>query len=205
MITVIDYGIGNLGSILNMIKKAGGKAEVTSDPSAIKDAQKLILPGVGAFDKAVSKLNSLNIKNLIIEKAKSGTPLLGICLGMQLLAESSEEGSLKGLGLIPGKVTRFQIPPPLKVPHMGWNSVQYVSKCPLFKGFEEFQETRFYFVHSYYFNCSIAEHVSGITTHGIPFTSSVQKDTVFGVQFHPEKSHKFGLKLFKNFINYAGN
>lgn len=204
MLTIIDYGIGNVGSILNMIKKVGGKAQVTSDAQIISNAEKLILPGVGAFDRAISTLESLNIKNTIIEKAMSGTPLLGICLGMQLLAESSEEGTLSGLGLIPGKVTRFQIPSPLKVPHMGWNNVLYNPNCPLFEGFDEFDETRFYFVHSYYLNCTEPEHVSGVTTHGVPFTSSVQKGSIFGVQFHPEKSHKFGLKLFNNFIHYAG-
>ena len=204
MLTIIDYGIGNVGSILNMIKKVGGKAQVTSDAQIISNADKLILPGVGAFDRAISTLESLNIKNTIIEKAISGTPLLGICLGMQLLAESSEEGTLSGLGLIPGKVTRFQIPSPLKVPHMGWNNVLYNPNCPLFEGFDEFDETRFYFVHSYYLNCTVPEHVSGVTTHGVPFTSSVQKGSIFGVQFHPEKSHKFGLKLFNNFRHYAG-
>jgi glutamine amidotransferase len=204
MLTIIDYGIGNVGSILNMIKKVGGSAQVTSDAQTISKAEKLILPGVGAFDRAVTTLESLNIKDIIIEKAMNGTPLLGICLGMQLLAESSEEGVQRGLALIPGNVVRFNIPHPLKVPHMGWNKVQYSVNCPLFKGFDLFDETRFYFVHSYYFNCQDSAHISGATTHGITFASSVQKGSVFGVQFHPEKSHKFGMKLFDNFINYAG-
>jgi glutamine amidotransferase len=205
MLTIIDYGMGNVGSIINMVKKAGFKSEVTSDVNTIKAANKIILPGVGSFDRAIENLESLKIKDIIIEKAFSGTPILGICLGMQLLAESSEEGTLPGLGLIPGKVTKFYLQSPLKVPHMGWNSVNYSSGCPLFKGFDDFEETRFYFVHSFYFKCTSSDHEAGVTSHGFPFTSCVQRNNVFGVQFHPEKSHKFGLKLFNNFINYVGS
>lgn len=205
MITIIDYGLGNLGSITNMIKKVGGKSHVTSDPEKINAAEKLILPGVGSFDRAISNLETQNLKKIIFEKATSGTPLLGICLGMQLLAESSEEGLLPGLALIPGNVTRFNIPQPLKVPHMGWNNVQYSKECPLFYGFETLEESRFYFVHSYHFNNVLTENIAGVTDYGVSFVSSVQKGSIFGVQFHPEKSHKFGMKLFDNFINYVGS
>lgn len=205
MLTIIDYGMGNVGSIINMVKKAGVKSELTSDLNTIRLAQKIILPGVGSFDRAIENLESLHIKEAIIEKALSGTPILGICLGMQLLADSSEEGVLPGLGLIPGRVTKFHLPSPLKVPHMGWNSVSFNSGCPLFKSFEDFEETRFYFVHSFYFKCTSSDHEIGVTSHGFPFTSCVQNNNIFGVQFHPEKSHKFGLRLFNNFIKYVGS
>lgn len=204
MTTIIDYGMGNLGSIKNMIKKIGHTAEITDDIEVIRRADKLILPGVGAFDRAMSNLKDLDMIALIQEKAKEGTPILGICLGMQLLADSSEEGILPGLGLIPGKVTKFLSTPTLKVPHMGWNILNYTpNQCRLFTGFDVFEETRFYFVHSYHYVCSDAAHSVGTSAYGINFTAAVQRDNIVGVQFHPEKSHKFGMLLLKNFIeNY---
>jgi len=200
MITIIDYGMGNLGSIHNMIKKIGFQSEITDNAERIRAASKIILPGVGAFDKAMSNLENLNLIELIRQKATAKTPLLGICLGMQLLANGSEEGVLPGLGLIPGKVKQFVLSSGYKVPHMGWNTVDYEQESPLFEGFERFEEARFYFVHSYHFVCDDERHILGRTDYGAAFTSAVQSAQVYGVQFHPEKSHKFGMQLLKNFI-----
>jgi glutamine amidotransferase len=201
MVTIIDYGVGNLGSIQNIIRKLGFDSQISSDRNIIEQASKIILPGVGSFDKAISNLESYDFIDLIKKKAQSGTPILGICLGMQLLANKSEEGVLDGLGLIPGRVTKFELQDKsLKIPHMGWNVTKSSGDSPLFDGFDEFEETRFYFVHSYHYVPVNPNHAIATTDYGSPFTSSVAKDNVFGVQFHPEKSHKFGMKLLKNFI-----
>lgn len=200
MITIIDYGMGNLGSIRNMIKKVGYQYEITSDPEVIENAKKLILPGVGKFDRAMCNLADLNLIELIQKKATEGTPLLGICLGMQLLADRSEEGTLKGLGIIPGEVKRFVVPKELKVPHMGWNLVNYRKDSPLFVNFEELGEARFYFVHSYKYICQNEEHILATSEYDDEFTCAIHKGNIIGVQFHPEKSHMFGMNLFKNFI-----
>jgi len=200
MTTIIDYGMGNLGSIQNMLKKIGHASEITADAGYIAKASKIILPGVGAFDRAMSNLKALELIEPIRKKAAEGTPLLGICLGMQLLSEGSEEGILPGLGLIPGKVVRFVVPEGYKVPHMGWNVVQYQKGCRLFEGFDAFEESRFYFVHSYHFVCRDVSHIAASTVYGAAFTSSVFDKNVYGVQFHPEKSHKYGMLLLKNFI-----
>jgi len=200
MITIIDYGMGNLGSIKNIIKKIGYQAEITADKNIIANANKLILPGVGSFDKAMSNLQELDLIDIIKQKADTGTPLLGICLGMQLLANNSEEGILSGLGIIPGIVKKIKVEAPLKVPHMGWNEIVYNKECVLYKGFEIYEETRFYFVHSFFYSCKYQEQVASTTTYQNPFTSSVFHKNVYGVQFHPEKSHKFGMLLLKNFI-----
>jgi len=197
---IIDYGMGNLGSIQNIVKKAGYRAEISSDAAAIARADKIILPGVGAFDQAMSNLEELGLIELVRQKAAEGTPLLGICLGMQLLADSSEEGILGGLGLIPGKVLKFDLPAEFKVPHMGWNVVDYDTDVALYRQFEIWEEARFYFVHSYYFLAEEERDIIGKTVYGLPFTASVNRGNVYGVQFHPEKSHKFGLQLLKNFI-----
>lgn len=192
--------MGNIGSIKNIIKKLGYESEITSDTNTILKANKLILPGVGSFDVAMSNLNKLNLTTIIQQKAAERTPLLGICLGMQLLANGSEEGSLPGLGIIEGAVKKFQVSAPLKVPHMGWNVVNYNPQCKLYNGFDTFEETRFYFVHSYYYECKHPNNVAGTTLFGNEFVSSVFDKTIFGVQFHPEKSHKFGMLLLQNFI-----
>lgn len=190
--------MGNLGSIQNMLRKIGFQSLITADIDIIEQAEKLILPGVGSFDQAMSNLNHLGLVEIIQKKAADGTPLLGICLGMQLLANSSEEGKLPGLGLIPGKVIKFKLSPELKIPHMGWNLVNYTTS-PLYANFAELEEARFYFVHSYYYVCDDEKDVSGTTHYGSLFTSSVQNHNVFGTQFHPEKSHTFGKLLLKNF------
>jgi glutamine amidotransferase len=199
MITIIDYGMGNVGSIKNMLKKIGHDSIISSNKVDIDNASKLILPGVGRFDTAMENLNNLNLSQLIKEKVMEGTPLLGICLGMQLLANKSEEGIIDGLGLIPGEVKKFDLQAPFKVPHMGWNTVNFNNNSVLFQQFQQFEEARFYFVHSYYFQCTIKEYSIGETSFSHNFTSAVQKGNVFGVQFHPEKSHVFGMGLLKNF------
>lgn len=202
MITIIDYGMGNLGSIKNMFKYIGVKAEIQSDVEKIKNASKILLPGVGSFDTAMKKINENDLKEVLNEKAlKEQVPVLGICLGMQLLTNSSEEGSLSGLGWIDAKAMSFKdrIDKKYRIPHMGWNIVNKSNESTLTQGFEEFDETRFYFVHSYF--VKVADEKNSIlkTDYGIKFDSAIQKDNIMGAQFHPEKSHKFGMKLFENF------
>jgi len=201
MITIIDYGMGNLGSVSNMIRKVGGRSRLTCSREEVLNSEKVLLPGVGSFDQAMSNLEELDLIESIKGVALNGVPILGLCLGMQLLANSSEEGILPGLGLIKGKVVSFGENSGLKIPHIGWNSVDYESNCPLFKEFDKFEEARFYFVHSYYFKCDIIENIAAITNYGFEFPSAVYSSNVMGAQFHPEKSHKFGMKMIKNFID----
>lgn len=201
MIVIVDYGMGNLASIKNMIKKVGGKSIISSDPEEVKNASALIFPGVGSFDNAVLKLESSGLKQVILDFVDSGKPFLGICLGMQLLFEKSEEGKLPGLGLIKGTVNKFNFPQGvLKVPHMGWNKVNVYNpdNCNLYNGLES--ENRFYFVHSFHANCTNSDDIYATSNYGFEFTCSVKKNNVYGAQFHPEKSHKFGMKFFKNFL-----
>jgi imidazole glycerol-phosphate synthase subunit HisH len=198
MITIIDYGMGNLGSIENMIKKIGVETEITNDIEVIGRAEKIILPGVGAFDKAMENLQLLNLINVLNNKALvDKVPLLGICLGMQLLAKSSSEGKKKGLGWIDAQVLKFDIDASYKVPHMGWNITVQKKESDLFSNM--YKNPRFYYVHSYYFACNNIEDRLTETNYGGEFTSSVNKGNIYGVQFHPEKSHKFGMKLLENF------
>jgi len=200
MIIIIDYRMGNLGSILNMLKKVGAPARISSDPVAIGEATKLILPGVGAFDNGMKHLRDQGFLP-VLEDAVMGrkVPVLGICLGMQLMTRSSEEGSLPGLGWIDARTVRFMHDPSLnlKVPHMGWNTVNIRKESVLFR--DMYPEPRFYFVHSYHTVCEQDSDVLTETSHGYAFTSSFQRDNVIGVQFHPEKSHKFGMRLLRNF------
>lgn len=198
---VVDYGVGNIGSILNMLKKIGVIAKFSKDPDDILHAKALLLPGVGAFDEGMSCLvNSQLIDVLSRAVNVNNIPLLGICLGMQLLFDTSEEGSMSGLGWIHGNVTRFDkgaLPVGTKVPHMGWNTVQQRSADPLLNNLDD--DSRFYFVHSYHVNCSKQQNIVATTDHGYPFTSIVRERNIWGVQFHPEKSHRFGMKLLDNF------
>lgn len=202
MIVIIDYGMGNLGSIQNMLKKVNAHATISSDTKVIASADKLILPGVGSFDTAVTNLNRLELIPLLNERVIDGkTPLLGVCLGMQLLTRRSEEGIMPGLGWINAETIRFRFEnEKLKIPHMGWNTVEIQKKDdPLFRDLS--YEARFYFVHSYYVKCNDPSNVLTTTIYGSDFCSSVVKENIRGVQFHPEKSHKFGMKLLKNFAD----
>jgi imidazole glycerol-phosphate synthase subunit HisH len=201
MITIIDYGMGNLGSIANMLKRIGAKSLISSNPEEIEQASKLILPGVGAFDAAMSKINESGLSNLLDKKVlEEKIPVLGICLGMQLLTNSSEEGKLPGLGWIPAVTKRFPREGALKVPHMGWNLVHTSTQSRLTRGFEDEEETRFYFVHSYAVQVENQAHSILKTSYGIEFDSGIARDNIYGVQFHPEKSHRFGMKLLSNFV-----
>lgn len=201
MLVIVDYKMGNLGSIANIIKKVGYSSVITSDVEIIKKANKLILPGVGAFDKAMENLNSLKLIDVLNEKALSEqVPVLGICLGMQLLSQKSEEGNSAGLGWIEAEAVKFKFTEPknLKIPHMGWNEVAVTNQHFLFD--EMYENSKFYFVHSYHIVCDNPETILARTTFGYEFASSIVKNNIMGVQFHPEKSHKFGMKLIKNFI-----
>jgi imidazole glycerol-phosphate synthase subunit HisH len=200
-ITVVDSGMGNLASVANMIRKIGGEAIASSSPDEIRQAQKLILPGVGSFDAGINSLKERSLDIAIKAAVKENNSiLLGICLGMQLLFESSEEGNQAGLGLIQGHVRHFNLTttPKLRIPHMGWNFVKPEQASNLFN-IEE--EQRFYFVHSYHAECANPEDVTAFTHHGHNFVSAVETNNVMGVQFHPEKSHRFGMALFKRFLD----
>jgi glutamine amidotransferase len=200
-VTVIEYGMGNVGSIANMLKKAGAKPQITSSPQIIAAAKHLILPGVGAFDNAMSRLTASGITDAIHSAVHTnGAWLLGICLGMQLLGNTSEEGELQGLGLIQARTVRFPFPTaqtPLRVPHMGWNEITPSPQSLLLNSTED--DKRYYFVHSYHVVCQNSEDVAATTFYGIPFTSAVQHQRILGVQFHPEKSHRYGMQVLRNF------
>lgn len=200
MIAIFNYGLGNLGSIANMLKVIGEKSKITADPAEIHAADGIILPGVGAFDAGMIKLQEAGLIDVIRQEAASGKPILGICLGMQLLGNRSEEGTLPGLGLIPFSCVRFQLDAQgLKVPHMGWDIVDFSQTSPLLQGITGTQ--RYYFVHSYYAVCEQQENVLMTCDYGHPFAAAVVKGNVMGVQFHPEKSHDFGMALLKNFVS----
>ncbi|WP_455756805.1 imidazole glycerol phosphate synthase subunit HisH [Sulfurimonas sp.] len=201
MIAIVDYNMGNLASVKNAFAKLGKDTVVESDPTKFKDYNKLILPGVGAFGDAMEHLKERNMIEAIKEFAASGKPMLGICLGMQLLFESSEEfGKHEGLGLIKGSVTHFdstKFEENMKIPHMGWNRM-FTKKHPLFENLDE--EHYLYFVHTYHVNCTNKEDIIGTTHYGYDFTSAVACGNVFGIQPHPEKSHENGLHILENFI-----
>jgi imidazole glycerol-phosphate synthase subunit HisH len=206
MIVIIDYGMGNLGSILNMLKKVGAPAaKVSADSKDIEQADKLILPGVGAFDTGMQRLRETGLIGLLNEKVlKAQTPTLGVCLGMQLLTKISEEGELPGLGWIDAETIRFRFDPKttgLKIPHMGWNTVKIQHEGTLFK--DMYSEPRFYFVHSFHVVSHNPQDVLATTEYGYDFASVIQQGHIMATQFHPEKSHKFGMKLYKNFVEYA--
>jgi glutamine amidotransferase len=203
MITIIDYKMGNLGSIMNMFKRIGVQAEITADLDKIAKAEKLLLPGVGNFSRCAEHIAEMNLAPVLRESVlKRGVPMLGICMGMQLLGTDSEEGSGAGLGFIEARSTKFRLSPDAngktaKVPHMGWSYVAGAKQHPLLTGLEN---PRFYFVHSYWVNCESREDVLLESEYGgCRFNAGVARDNFAGVQFHPEKSHLFGSKLLSNF------
>jgi glutamine amidotransferase len=200
VIGIVDYNMGNLASVINAFAKIGTDATLESDPKKLEQYDKLILPGVGAFGDAIKHLKSNGMDEAVIDYAKSGKPLLGICLGMQLLFESSEEfGAHKGLGLIPGKVQAFDehtFDHPQKVPHMGWNELFVQKESALFSDLKK--DFYLYFVHSYHVVCDDT-YAIGKTHYGYEFVSAVQNGNIYGIQPHPEKSHENGLKIIENF------
>jgi len=201
MIAIVDYNMGNLASVQNAFAKLGKDTVVESDPTKFSKYDKLILPGVGAFGDAMEHLRERNMIDAIKEFAATGKPVLGICLGMQLLFQSSEEfGQHEGLGLIKGHVKAFEsekFSEPLKVPHMGWNRM-FTTEHPLFKGLDE--NHYLYFVHTFHVTCDNSADIIGETEYGYKFTSAVAHNNIMGIQPHPEKSHENGLKILENFI-----
>lgn len=202
MIVIIDYGAGNLGSIKNMLKKLGSDSEISSDGQTVMRASKIILPGVGSFDFGMTKLEELGLVEILEEKVlKQKAPLLGICLGFQLLCKNSEEGTKKGLGWFDASVKRFPKEisgQKLRVPHMGWNTIQQKKRSNLLEGLQS--DPRFYFVHSYFVQSNQPSDVLTTSEYGLNFHSALERDNIMGVQFHPEKSHKFGKTLYTNFL-----
>ena len=198
---IIDYGSGNIGSIVNIFRKAGVDAVLSADPDALRQASHLVLPGVGAFDTCMRNLRASDLIGLLEERVlRDAIPLLGICVGMQMLSRGSEEGVEPGLGWIGAVTRKFAALPEksLRIPHMGWNAVRPTRPTALFSGLES--GARFYFVHSYYLVCDYADDIAGEAVYGAPFAAAIQRGNIAGVQFHPEKSHKFGIQLISNFV-----
>jgi glutamine amidotransferase len=198
MIVVLDLNMGNPGSIINMLKKIGVTAKLSSKDTDLAAASKLVLPGVGAFDAGMASLERAGVIPRLTERVRAGVPTLGICLGMQLLTRRSDEGQRPGLGFIDADVVRFRpTEPTVKVPHMGWNEVQAVRRTPLVDDLPE--NARFYFVHSYFTRCDDDGDILLTAHHGASFCAAFQHRNVMGVQFHPEKSHRFGMTLLRSF------
>lgn len=204
MIKIIDYGLGNIQAFVNVYRRLHIPVGIAKAASDFSDADRLILPGVGAFDHAIHKLNDSGMRDALENAVQvEKKPVLGICVGMQMLADSSDEGVMPGLGWIPGKVRSFESQSEsqkLPLPHMGWNDINPTPNCPLFKTIEN--DARFYFLHSYYFENKKEENVAAKAGYGLHFSCAVRSDHIFGVQFHPEKSHRFGVTLLKNFAEY---
>lgn len=205
MIAVIDCNTGNTGSVANMIKKIGRTAVITSNPDVLRRAECLVLPGVGTFDSGMEGIREHHLLETLNQRVKvDKVPFLGICLGMQLLTEKSEEGDLPGLGWVSGVTRRFDFGPGekgLPVPHMGWNSISVKDHTCHSAHFEE--DTRFYFVHSYHVECTDRTDVFATSHYGYDFASIIRRDNILGVQFHPEKSHQYGMRFLKDFFSGA--
>ena len=203
MISIIDYGSGNLNAIKNIYERLNIPFDFANTKKQIEKADHIILPGVGAFDETISTLHDKGFIDVLHKKAfDEKTPILGICVGMQMIADSSEEGTHNGLGWIHGKVKRFNknlILGKPKIPHLGWNSIEITRDCPLFKNVDS--AVGFYFVHSYYYECEDEANVICETEYSKVFHSAVNRDNIYGVQFHPEKSHDNGIELLRNFAN----
>jgi imidazole glycerol-phosphate synthase subunit HisH len=204
MLVIIDYNAGNVGSIQNMLKKVGFESIISNDPATIENAHKLILPGVGHFDYCMGQLNASGLIPLLTRKVfEDKTPLLGICVGCQMLSEGSEEGDLAGLGWIKGKTVKFKLTdnPDYTLPHIGWEDVLPKRNSPLLQ--ELYEEPRFYFAHTYHLAPKNTEDIVLSCHYGYDFTAAVERDNIRGVQFHPEKSHKFGMQILGNFMKYC--
>lgn len=201
MIAIIDYGLGNIRAFVNLYERLNIPIKVACNARDLIGVTKIILPGVGAFDYAMSQLNASGMRNELEKQVMvNKIPIIGICVGMQMLAKSSEEGRLSGLGWIDGEVKIFDtklIPFKTQLPHMGWNNINPKNNCNLLKGFN--MQSRFYFLHSYYFVCSNFENIVATTDYGLTFASAINSDNIFGIQFHPEKSHSNGVQLLQNF------
>jgi glutamine amidotransferase len=199
MIVVVDYGMGNLRSVQKALEAVGSAAEISSDPERVRRASKVILPGVGAFADAMAELTRSGLGEAFCEAVRQGKPCLGICLGLQLLFDSSsEDGDHAGLGLLPGRVVRFTPQPGLKIPHMGWNTLRIRQPAPLLSGLGELPSV--YFVHSYYARPENADDVAAVTDYPQPFAAVVWRDNLTACQFHPEKSQAVGLTVYANFV-----
>lgn len=202
MLTIVDYGVGNLASIKNMLKRVGVEVLISSNEDDLRKAHKLILPGVGAFDTCADKLQRSGLLAALNKRVlEDKTPIFGICVGMQLMMEKSEEGVLPGLGWIKGEIVKFKkdaMPEGFKIPHMGWTEVTPSKPSRLFT--DMYEEPRFYFVHSYHPQVKHAEDALVQSEYGYRFVAGMERENIIGVQFHPEKSHKFGMKLLENFV-----
>ncbi len=195
---IIDYGMGNLRSVQKAIETIGYRAEITADPEVVRRAGKVILPGVGAFADAAAELRRTGLGEAFCEAVRAGKPCLGVCLGLQLLFDASEEdGEHPGLGLLPGRVVRFASAPGLKIPHMGWNTLRITRPAPIFAGIGH--EPSVYFVHSYHAVAARPEDVAAVADHPDPFPAVVWRDNLMACQFHPEKSQRVGLAMYANF------
>lgn len=199
MIGIIDYGLGNLASVENGLDKLQIPFRLSDDPDVLSKVKAIILPGVGAAGRGMQNLKARGLDKFLRDQAKKGMPILGICLGMQLLMDKSEEGNTSCLGILPGAVKKFQTVK--KVPHMGWNQIKYSANASLFQGIK--QDDYYYFVHSYYCAPDDEKVIAGQTDYGARFCSAFEKDNIYGVQFHPEKSSEAGLQALKNFWNLA--
>jgi glutamine amidotransferase len=202
VIIIVDYGMGNLGTVATKIKKMDTSVVISSNPEEISLADKIILPGVGSFKAGMENLRNRNLIDVLDKKVvREKTPILGICLGMQLFTKKSEEGFVDGLGWIDAETIRFRFHDAqngLKIPHMGWNTITIKNHHPILRDLGD--QSRFYFVHSYHARCENPENIVAQTEYGYPFSSVITKENIIGVQFHPERSHKFGMKILKNFV-----
>lgn len=201
-ILIVDYGMGNIQSVRNALERLGSTVACSAEPSDLRGADAIVLPGVGAFGEAVANLRQAGLDEAVLHAVRDdGKPVLAVCLGMQLLAEESEErGSFRGLGLIPGAVRRIPVPGDLRLPHMGWNSLKLEQREPMFANLQDGDSV--YFVHSYRFETE-PRFVSAVTDYGGPVVAAVQRERIFGMQFHPERSQTNGLRILKNFVSYV--
>ena len=201
MIAIIDYGLGNVRAFANLYTKSNIPFVIAKDTSDLENAQKIILPGVGSFDYAMQLLEASGMQETLSDMVLNhNVPVLGVCVGMQMLANSSDEGDLSGLGWIPGQVKKFEsssVNEEINIPHMGWNNINPVITSGLMEGLDS--NSRFYFLHSYYFNCENEDSLLATTHYGNEFACAVHRNNVYGVQFHPEKSHRWGAKILENF------